>query len=372
MGNEKHSEVFSETSLRFYKDETVVRPLAQYGDVIQRAKGIESTHSIQRAASLLHKLECQISSYRRKKMKRSAYHPFRSAKAREKYLALYNRQAQQWPVPSETRMVETSYGQTFVRISGAADAQPLVLLPGASVSSLMWVPHIEAFSACYRTYAVDNIYDVGRSVYTRHLKTSHDFVSWLDELFTALGLDDQIFLMGVSFGGWQACHYAVRFPDRLAKVVLVAPAGTVLPMRLEFFVRGMLGTLHRSLFRSLIFWMFEDFVRKGEASQKLAEDFVDDALLALHSFKLKFGVVPTVLLDRDLQGLQVPTLYIVGEHEKIYSPDKAIQRLHAVAPQIKTALIPGAGHDLLVLQTELINRIVLEFLQQPTRHETPL
>ena len=99
-------------------------------------------------------------------MKQSAYHPFRSAKAREAYLALYDQQAEHWPVPSETRMVETWYGQTFVRISGAMDAQPLVLLPGASVSSLMWMPHMEALSACCRTYAVDNIYDMGRSIYT--------------------------------------------------------------------------------------------------------------------------------------------------------------------------------------------------------------
>jgi pimeloyl-ACP methyl ester carboxylesterase len=176
-------------------------------------------------------------------MKLSAYHPFRSAQAREEYLAIYDQQAEQWPVVSGNRMVDTSYGQTFVRISGAVDAPPLVLLPGASVSSLMWIPHIEAFSACYRTFAVDNIYDVGRSVYTRHLTTSQDYASWLDELFTALDLGDQIYLMGASFGGWQASHYAVRFPHRLAKMVLAAPAGTVLPMRLEFYSRGMLAVL---------------------------------------------------------------------------------------------------------------------------------
>jgi len=298
-------------------------------------------------------------------MQLSAHHPFRSAKAKEEYLALYDRQAEQWPVTSESRMAETSYGRTFVRISGAMDAPPLVLLPGASVNSLMWMPHIEAFSACYRTYAVDNIYDIGRSVHRRPLTTSRHYVSWLDELFTALGLGNQVCLMGASFGGWQAGHYAVRFPNRLAKMVLVAPAGIVLPMRLEFFGRGMVAMLHRNLFRSLMFWMFEDFIRKGEASRRLAEEFVDDTLLALRSFKPRLAVAPTVLSDQELHGLQVPTLYIVGEHEKIYSPQKAIQRLNTIAPQIKTVMIPQAGHDLLRLQTGLINRMVVEFLQQP-------
>ena len=46
-----------------------------------------------------------------------AYHPFRTAKAKEAHLALYDLRAQQWPVASETRMVETPYGQTFVLLN---------------------------------------------------------------------------------------------------------------------------------------------------------------------------------------------------------------------------------------------------------------
>ena len=58
------------------------------------------------------------------------------------------------------------------------------------------MPNIEALSTQYRTYAVDNIYDCGRSIYTRPLKSPDDFVHWLDELFTALELGDHINLMG--------------------------------------------------------------------------------------------------------------------------------------------------------------------------------
>ena len=64
-------------------------------------------------------------------MELPAYHPFRSAEAKEEYLALYDRRIKRWPVASETRMIETSHGHTFVRISGPVDAPPLVLLHGA-------------------------------------------------------------------------------------------------------------------------------------------------------------------------------------------------------------------------------------------------
>lgn len=81
----------------------------------------------------------------------TSYHPFRSAEAKELYLKSYDQKAKKWPVVSETRMVDTSYDRTFVRISGPEGAPPLVLLHGMGGNSLQWIPNIEALSGHYRT-----------------------------------------------------------------------------------------------------------------------------------------------------------------------------------------------------------------------------
>jgi len=65
----------------------------------------------------------------------------------------------------------------------------------------------------------------------------------------------------------------------------------------------------------------------------------------------------------------VPTLFLVGENEKIYSAKKAVQRLNEVAPQIETEVIPNAGHDLTIVQAEMVNRKVLEFLKTTVAHK---
>ena len=298
-------------------------------------------------------------------MKLPAYHPFRSAKAKEEHLALYDLRAQKWPVASEARMVETSLGQTFVRISGATNDQVLVLLHGASANSLMWMQNIEALSACYKTYAVDNIYDYGRSVYTRLIKEPDDYVNWLDELFTTLALGNRIHLMGMSYGGWLTSLYALRFPNRLAKIVIIAPAATVLPMRFVFWMRAILSGLHPRFLKSFMVWILGDGASKDSIAQKLVEEGIGDVLVASRCFKPKATLFPTTLSDRELQSLQVPLLYMVGEHEKIYSAKKAVHRLKTIAPQVKTEIIPGAGHNLILAQAEMVNRKVLEFLKQP-------
>jgi len=268
-------------------------------------------------------------------------------------------------VPSETRTVDTSYGQTFIRISGPVDAPPLVLLHGGSGNSLQWIPNVKALSEFFKTYAVDNIYDYGRSVYTRPIKKPDDFINWLDELFSALELRDHINLMGLSYGGWLTSLYALRFPDRLNKIVLLAPAFTVLSIRLEWIVRAIAGSLpHRCFARSFMRWLAEDLAHKDEAGRITAEEMADEAYVAMRCFKPKRMVYPTVLTDNELQSIKVPTLYLVGENEKIYSAQKAIQRLKKVAPHIKSEIIPNAGHDLSIVQAELVNRKVLEFLKK--------
>ena len=292
----------------------------------------------------------------------TAYHPFRSAAAKEHYLKLYDRRAEKWPVVSETSMVNTSYGKTFVRTSGLSGAPPLVLLHGVGGNSLQWMPNIEALSKNYRTYAVDNIYDNGRSIYTRKIEIPDDFVSWLDELFTALKLGDDINIMGLSYGGWITTQYALRLPERLNKIVLLAPACTVLPLSYKWIFRAVLCAVpHRYFTKSFIYWLLEDLAKMGEASRALIEEYVDESYLALWSFKTRRMVNPTVLTDGELQSINVPTLYLVGENEKICSTSKAIKRLNETVPQIKTEVIPNAGHDLTIVQAEMVNRIVLEY-----------
>jgi pimeloyl-ACP methyl ester carboxylesterase len=296
------------------------------------------------------------------------HHPFRSAQAKAEYLGAYEMRAQAWPVAWEPRMVSSFYGQTFVRVSGSTDAQPLVLLPGMGSNSLMWMPNVEAWAECYRTFAVDNIYDYGRSVYTRTLKGPNDFVNWLDELFGALELGAKINLVGMSYGAWLTSQYALHLPSRLEKIVLLAPAATVLPVRLEFSVRLFLCLLpHRYFIKCMMYWQAKDLIQKDEAGRLIIEDAVDHSFLASRCFKPKRMVAPTVLTDQELRSINVPTLFLVGENEKIYSAQEAVQRLNRVAPRIRTEVIPDAGHDLAVVQAELVNSKVLEFLKQPCR-----
>ena len=288
------------------------------------------------------------------------FHPFKSQKGKEMFLAANEKSSKLWPVPSTTCMVDTPYGKTFIRVSGPEDAPPLVLLHGISGSSLDWIPNIKALSKNFRTYAVDNIYGFGLSVYTKPVSTPDDFVNWLDGLFDGLKLGNNINLMGVSYGAWQAAMYVKRFPGRLNKIVLVAPIAVIAPVSPGFLMRMLLAMMpFESLFKSFMRWLWEDYITKDKNT---AEQIMDIYLFNEKCFTPRRPPNPTLLTDDELKSIGVPALYVVGDNEKNCSVEKALERINRFAPLIKTALIPGAGHDLLFVQPELIHEKVLKFL----------
>src|SRR4029077_9954023 len=111
--------------------------------------------------------------------------------------------------------------------SSPPGAPALVLLHGAAATSLMWAPNIEALSREYRTVAVDQVGEFGKSVCTRPVQSLQDLIAWVHELIGA-SARERVSLVGMSYGGALAAQYALHFQERLQKVILLAPATTVL------------------------------------------------------------------------------------------------------------------------------------------------
>ena len=296
----------------------------------------------------------------------SSYHPFRSERAKAEYHTLYMERAKEWPVASETRLIETPSGQTFVRVSGRMTDPPLVLLPGSLGTSLTWIPTIAALSAHYRPYALDSIYDFGFSISRRNIKKPDDIVTWLHEVLAVLVPEASVSLIGLSYGGWVASQYAVRFPERVRKAVFLAPALTVLPVSFALLFRALLTRLPiPGVHKQFYYWLLKDTVQSGESGRAFVDEAVADWIVAERCFSPLPMIPATVLSDTALRNFNVPSLFLVGEHEKIYSAQKAVDRLNRLAPQIKAEIIPHAGHDLLFVQPELVTNRMLDFLREP-------
>ena len=73
-------------------------------------------------------------------------------------------------------------------------------------------------------------------------------------------------------------------------------------------------------------------------------------------------VMPTVLTDSELRGLEMPILLLMGEDEAIYDSAKAMARARRLIPTLEGDLVPGCSHDMSMTQPETVNPRILEFL----------
>lgn len=299
----------------------------------------------------------------------TSYFPFRSLPTQHQYLSHYDATVAKWPVPYEEQFINTSYGKTHVRISGPVDAPALVLLHGAGTCALQWLGNIAALSAHYRTYAIDGLINIGclgKSIPAQHQHISNDSdaVQWIDECFDDLALSDDTVLLGASHGGWLASRYALQRPQRIEKLILIAPAGFVLPFSKAYFARSILLALLpiKSVYQSFFKWSLKHLAQQQPA---LLDMIIDDFRLSASCFeKINPKTLPNldVLSDETLANFTVPTQFIIGEDDVLYDAQRATERLNRLSSTIKTVMIPNAGHDVLLVEPDSVHQHILDFL----------
>jgi pimeloyl-ACP methyl ester carboxylesterase len=132
--------------------------------------------------------------------------------------------------------------------------------------------------------------------------------------------------------------------------------------------RGGIGKLNKQLFRSFFFWMFGDAGKsKNEITRTETISAVEEILFGMECYKKKYELPPRVLTDLEFASITIPTVIMIGKNEQAFSAKKVINRIKRVAPEINTCLLPKAGHDLLLSQTEKVNEEVLLFLTENNR-----
>jgi pimeloyl-ACP methyl ester carboxylesterase len=279
---------------------------------------------------------------------------FATTDGRAKYIAAYEAMFSLWTVPHESIEVKTRYGSTFINATGPGDGHPLVLLHAAGLSSTAWFANIAELSHNFRVYAVDVIGDAGKSVADHLMEERVDYAEWLREVFDGLNID-RGYLAGHSYGGWLTLNMALAYPDRLSKLVLLAPAASIYPFC--FLAKLTLRLTALNLRPSARFTL------KMQASKGTV---FEEAFVFLMEMVSRYCVpatmFPTVDTEKELKQIDVPTLLLIGAGEKIYNPKVAIERAERLMPNLTAEIVPNAGHTLIMEQPEIINARILDFL----------
>ena len=214
-----------------------------------------------------------------------------------------------WPPPSEIVVA----GQR-VRYRSAGAGPPVVLLHGLAASSRWWRETARALAAD-RTVLV---LDLPRRLSVAD--TPAFVLAWLD----AVGLA-RVDLVGHSLGGLHAARVAAISPERVRRLVLVAPAG----VPAHAGVGGHVAPLARSLWR---------------ASPGLFVLVAGDALRA-GPIRVAARARELVAYDvtAELNAIAAPTLLVWGEGDALV-PHSLARDWQREIPNALLELLPRARH----------------------------
>jgi pimeloyl-ACP methyl ester carboxylesterase len=307
---------------------------------------------------------CRQLNYKRKSSMSEKLRTFWSPEIEAQFNAAYEAVLKGWPVPYEELYIPTRFGDTHVVASGLQGAAPLVLLNPGGGSLAIWMRNVGPLSARYRTYAVDVIGEMNKSLPTRPIRSHPEFMNWMADLFDGLRLE-ATHLMGNSNGGCFALETALFLPERVRKVVLISPAATFVQMwawwlRLLIPAHMIAPVIHSErMVHAAYDWLWQGFP-------------VDEGYARLKSISTVAGypryrptrnlISPRVFSDDELRRIQNPVLLLIGDHDVIYKPEEAIRRATRLVPGLKAEIVPNANHCAQYTAPEVVNKKILDFL----------
>lgn len=243
--------------------------------------------------------------------------------------------------------------------------QPLLMLHGFLGEKTCWLPLIELLQSQFRCISLDML-GFGESSKPEICYDVAVEVAFVRQVVEHLNIDPCC-IIGHSFGGWVASAYALKYTNSVNSLVLAAPAG----IRDDSFC-GQYDALRPLLWQtSIVDWALQ----LGKPFASLAGKSVQLQQIALWRRELMSQPVARSFLmsrmrpedaidtvEKDIHKLQVPTLVITGDSDETI-PLWHSQTYANEIPGAELAIIPNAHHGLPQSQSEMMAKLILQFLE---------
>jgi pyruvate dehydrogenase E2 component (dihydrolipoamide acetyltransferase) len=248
-------------------------------------------------------------------------------------------------------------GHSLSYLRRGENGETVLLIHGFGADKNNWLFNHEVLAAGHIVYALD-LPGHGASDKMIGDPDLGTFAKTVIGFADALQLVD-FHLIGHSFGGATSMATALRSPDRVRSLTLIASAGLGSEIDAEY-VRGFARTNSRKELKALAGRLFAN---EEPVTRKLVEDLlkfkrldgVSNALEAIASAFLD-GDRQRVLLAPEVAKLGKPIRIIWGTKDRIIPASHS----NALGDSAKVHLFPNAGHMVQMEAANEVNRILLE------------
>ena len=245
---------------------------------------------------------------------------------------------------------------------GEGEGPPLLLLHGFGGDINIWVFNQEALAADRTVYALElpghggSTKDVGEG----DLASLVDVVAgFMDEM----GIE-KAHIFGHSMGGAVAGSFAIKHPERVQSLALIASAGLGEEINGDY-IEGFIAANRRKEMRDALKLLFADpeLVNRqlvNDVMKFKRLDGVDEALRKIADKLFPGGKQADV---PDISGVEVPMLVVWGAEDKIVP----VAHAQNVPESVRVEILDATGHMPQMEAAGQTNRVIGEFLDSQDR-----
>jgi len=266
-------------------------------------------------------------------------------------------------------------GSVRTRYWEIGTGEPVILIHGLGGSVEGWTYTMPALGRSHRVIAVDMI-GCGRSDKPKAYYGLELLSSFVKAFMDRMGVA-RAHLMGLSLGGAVAVKTAMRWPERVGRLVLVSSAGLGRQgcMGLRLATVGGLGELLTHTSRTGAGTFLRNAVHDPTLVTKAWMDCTYQLarlpgaqqayLTTLRSIADCRGMKPSVLADlhRGMQALAQPVMVVWGRQDRIL-PSSHVEVAARLIPHARTHVFERCGHLPPLEHPAAFNAMVGEFLEE--------
>jgi pimeloyl-ACP methyl ester carboxylesterase len=247
--------------------------------------------------------------------------------------------------PFALSSITTDQGVVHYEVYGRG--RPVILLHGWLGSWGLWQETMEYLGRNYRTYALD-FWGFGESGKKRSTYEVKDFVDLVEQFMEKLGITEAP-LVGHSMGGTVSLLAAIKYPQRVNKVVVIgspiAGSSLALPLKLAGY-RGIAFLLFTfmGLFRFAMRIASPLICRDPRFPDMMDRDL---SRTTLQSFLISIASLRQTDLRGQLGLVKVPAMGMFGKRDNIVNPNQW-QPMKEGIPEAQIERFEKAGHFIML------------------------
>lgn len=258
--------------------------------------------------------------------------------------------------------------------AGVGNGPTIVLLHGGGPGASSWSnfsKNIPVLAQRFHVLAVDQPGYGKSDKPTEHPQYFVHSSSALNDLLDTLGVTERVHLLGNSLGGGAAVRFALDYPDRAGRLVLMGPGGLSVNLFAPDPTEGVkaLAKFNYEPTRENL----EAFIRIMVFDQKLVTPELVDERFAIASTPESLAATRAMgksfagadfelgMMWREVYKLRQPVLLIWGREDRVNPLDGALVAVKQI-PRVQLHVFGQCGHWAQVEKFDEFNKLTIDFL----------